>query len=158
MSLDNSISIQIPEADLTVVRDALALIQTTLAPYLIALTPEDRKKLPKMGDGSEPFVAKVMDYAVTDPQFLPAYIQIAEMKKDWDVVTGLLPIFRIVQQLDSNLSDTVMLSGSEVYDASLKYYKSVKMAVKMNVPNAKTIADDLSKRFANNGKRDKVAE
>jgi hypothetical protein len=158
MSVDNSISIQIPEGDLTIVRDALALIQTTLAPYLIALTPEDRKKLPKMGDGSEPFVAKVMDYVVSDPQFLPPYLHVVEMKKDWDVVTGLMPIFRTVQQLDSNLSDTVMLSGSEAYEASLNYYKSVKMAAKMNVPNAKTIAEDLSKRFVGNGKRDKIAE
>lgn len=158
MSVDNSISIQIPEADLTIVRDALALIQTTLAPYVVALTPENRRKLPKMGDGTEPFVAKVMDYAVSDPQFLPPFVQVAEMKKDWDAVTGLLPLFRTVQQLDNNLGDTVMLAGSEAYEASLSYYRSVKMAAKMNVPNAKTIAEDLSKRFAGNGKRDKIAE
>jgi hypothetical protein len=106
-----------------------------------------------MGDGSEPFVAKVMDYAVSDPQFLPPYVQFAEMKKDWDAVTGLLPIFRTVQQLENNLSDTVMLTGSETFDASLSYYNSVKMAAKMNVPNAKTIYEDLSKRWEAQGKR-----
>jgi hypothetical protein len=151
--MDNSISITIPPSDLQIVKDALATIQTTLEPYLIALTPEDRRKLLKMGDGSEPFVAKVMDYAVSDPQFLPPYVQFAEMKKDWEAVTGLLPIFRTVQQLENNLSDTVMLTGSETFDASLSYYNSVKMAAKMNVPNAKTIYEDLSKRFEAQGKR-----
>jgi hypothetical protein len=31
--------------------------------------------------------------------------------------------------------------------AALSYFNSVKMAVKMNVPNAKVIYEDLSKRF-----------
>jgi hypothetical protein len=151
--MDNSISITIPPADLQAVKDMLATINGLLAPYLIALTPEDRRKLLKMGDGSEPFVSKVMDYAVSDPQFLPPFVQIAELKKDWDAVAALLPIFRTVQQLENNLSDTVMLTGSEAFEGSLSYYNSVKLGAKMNVPNAKTIYEDLSKRFEAQGKR-----
>lgn len=151
--MDNSISITIPPADLQAVKDMLASINGLLAPYLIALTPEDRRKLLKMGDGSEPFVSKVMDYAVSDPQFLPPFVQIAELKKDWEAVTARLPIFRTVQQLENNLSDTVMLTGSEAFEGSLSYYNSVKLGAKMNVPNAKTIYEDLSKRFEAQGKR-----
>lgn len=151
--MDNSISITIPPADLQAVKDMLATINGLLAPYLIALTPEDRRKLLKMGDGSEPLVSKVMDYAVSDPQFLPPFFQIAELKKDWEAVTALLPIFRTVQQLENNLSDTVMLTGSEAFEGSLSYYNSVKLGAKMNVPNAKTIYEDLSKRFEAQGKR-----
>jgi hypothetical protein len=151
--MDNSISITIPPADLQAVKDALATINGILKPYLKALTPEDRRKLLKMGDGSEPFVSKVMDYAVSDPQFLPPFVQIVELEKDWDAYSALVPIFRTVQQLDSNLSDTVMLTGSEVFEGSLSYYNSVKMAAKMNVPDAKTIYEDLSKRFEAQGKR-----
>ncbi|SMD44160.1 hypothetical protein SAMN00777080_2775 [Aquiflexum balticum DSM 16537] len=151
--MENSISITIPPQDLQAVKDMLATIQGILEPYLIALTPEDRRRLLKMGDGSEPFVAKVMDYAVTDPQFLPPFVPLAEMNKDWEAVSGLLPIFRTVQQLQSNLSDTVMLTGSEAFEASLSYYNSVKMAARMNVPNAKTIYEDLSKRWEAQGRR-----
>lgn len=151
--MENSISITIPPQDLQAVKDMLATIQGILEPYLIALTPEDRRRLLKMGDGSEPFVAKVMDYAVTDPQFLPPFVPLAEMNKDWEAVSGLLPIFRMVQQLQSNLSDTVMLTGSEAFEASLSYYNSVKMAARMNVPNAKTIYEDLSKRWEAQGRR-----
>jgi hypothetical protein len=153
MSKENSISIVIPPADLQAVRDALATANTILLPYLIALTPEQRKKMLKMGDGTEPFVGKVMDYAVSDPQFLPPFVQVGEMQKDWDTVEGLLPIFRSVQQLENNLSDTLMLAGSEVYQSSLSYYNSVKMGAKMNSPNAKTIFEDLKKRFEKQTKK-----
>jgi hypothetical protein len=100
-----------------------------------------------MSDGTEPFVAKVMDYAVSDPQFAPPYMDVPEMKKDFDAVSELLPLLRTVDQLEDNLSDTAMMAGSEAYVAALSYYNSVKMAAKMNVPGAKAIYDDLAKRF-----------
>jgi hypothetical protein len=153
MSKENRISITIPPADLQAVQQALANIQAILAPYVVAMTPEDRKKILKMGDSSEPFVSKVMDYAISDPQFLPPYMQVAEMKKDWEAVVNLLPVFRVLQQLDDNLSDTVMLAGSEAYEAALAYYGSVKMAANMNIPGAKAIYDDLKKRFEGQGRR-----
>jgi hypothetical protein len=46
-----------------------------------------------------------------------------------------------------NLRDTQMLAGSDAYTAALAYYNSVKQAAKMNVPNAKTIQEELGKRF-----------
>lgn len=69
------------------------------------------------------------------------------MKKDFDATTQLLPILRSVEQVESNLSDTAMMAGSEAYVAALSYYNSVKMAAKMNIPGAKPIYDDLRKRF-----------
>lgn len=58
MSTENLISIQIPQADLDAVNTALETINTTLSPYLQALTPQQRKTLPKMSDGTLPFVNK----------------------------------------------------------------------------------------------------
>ncbi|SHK20623.1 hypothetical protein SAMN04488028_103361 [Reichenbachiella agariperforans] len=148
MSTENVISVDIPAADIQTVEDALATIQTTLAPYLLALTSEQRKTIPKMGDGTVPFVDKVMDYAVSDSMFVPPYMDVPEMSKDFAVVSVLMPLLRTVDQLQSNLSDTTMMAGSEAYVAALSYYNSVKMAAKQNVPGAKAIHDDLKKRFA----------
>ncbi|SHN22726.1 hypothetical protein SAMN04488057_1125 [Cyclobacterium lianum] len=55
MSTKNSISIQIPEEELTAIRDALNTLKTTLGPYLVALSPSERQTIPKMGDGTAPF-------------------------------------------------------------------------------------------------------
>jgi hypothetical protein len=48
----------------------------------------------------------------------------------------------------------MMLAGSEAYIAALAYYNSVKQAAKMNVPGARAIYDDLSKRFPGRPKLD----
>lgn len=153
MSTGNVISIQIPPEDLQAAEDALKLAASKLAPYLIALTPEERRTIPKMSDGSEPFVLKVMDYATADSKFAPPYMDVPEMKKDLDAVLQLKPLLNLATALQSNLDDTTMLAGSEAYVAALSYYNSVKMAAKMNVPGAKTIYEDLFKRFQKQGQR-----
>lgn len=153
MSTENTISIEIPEAELQMVKDALASALTTLAPYLQALTIEHRITLPKMNDGTEPFVSKALGYAQTHDQFAPPFLNAQEMKKDFDVVEALTPLKQLVDQLQNDLNDTIMLAGSEAYVAALSYYQGVKLATRMNVSGGKGIYDDLKKRFENQGPR-----
>lgn len=54
---------------------------------------------------------------------------------------------RTVTALNDGLDDTVMEAGGESYIIALSYYNSVKQATKMNVPGAKSIYEDLKKRF-----------
>lgn len=93
-----------------------------------------------------------MDYLQADPQFVPLFMDVVEMKQDYEAVRDLLPMLHMVDQLQSLLSDTAMLAGSESYVAALTYYHSVKMAMKHNVPGAKSIYEDLRKRFNRTGK------
>ncbi len=149
---ENRISIKITDADKANVQTAIATLQTTLAPYLIALDNADRQTLPKMGDNNLPFVQKALDYSVSNPQFVPAYVDVPELKVDVDAVAVLLDFFRPLEQVHSSLSDTIMLSGSEAYVAALAYYNSVKLAAKMKVPGAEAIYNDLRQRFEGQGK------
>ncbi|WP_162342896.1 hypothetical protein [Cyclobacterium salsum] len=151
MSTKNSISIQIPEAELQTARDALNTIKAILSPYLVALSPSERQTIPKMGDGTVPFVEKTMEYAQEDGQFLPPFLDLEEMDKDWNVVKSLMPVLRDIQQLNSNLNDTVTLAGSEAYVGALGYYNSVKYGAKMNAADAKVIYEDLRQRFEKPG-------
>jgi hypothetical protein len=154
MSKENTVSIQMAAADLKKIMDAFKTIESTLKPYLIALTPEERKQLPKMSDKTVPFVEKTLDYARSNPQFAPAYMSIPELKIDIEAVYTLTQIARPLDQLGEGISDTMMLAGSEAYIAALAYYNSVKQAAKMNVPGARAIYDDLSKRFPGRPKAD----
>jgi len=124
-----------------------------LKPYLIALSKEERKKLPKMGDRTIPFVEKVIEYATAQPEFVPPYMDIPELKNDFNAVTTLNQVYRPLNQIDSNLNDTLLLSGSEAYKAALQFYNYVKQAAKNNVPDAKVIFEELKKRFENQGPR-----
>jgi hypothetical protein len=152
-TLESIVSIQIPAKEFDAALLKLQEVQAILKPYLIALTPEERKVLPKMSDRSVPFVEKITDYVKTNPELGPMYLDTKELEIDVQSVHTLNQLARQVEKISSGLSDTMMLAGSEAYVASLAYYNSVKGAAKLNVPGAKPIYDDLKKRFEQQGKR-----
>ncbi|MBI9071952.1 MAG: hypothetical protein JEY94_10155 [Melioribacteraceae bacterium] len=149
MPEQNDVSIVIPPEVLTEVKDAVTLIKTKLDPFLVALTPDERKTLPKMSDKTVAFVEKTLGYTESTPDFAPPYMKVDEMKIDLKAVDDLNGIFKPLQQIESNLDDTIMVCGSEAYVSALSYYNSVKMAAKLDIPSAKPIYDDLKKRFTN---------
>lgn len=63
-------------------------------------------------------------------------------------INQLVPLLRVVKQMSDGLDDTSMQAGAESYVNALAYYNAVKQAAKMNIPGAKAIFEDLSKRFA----------
>ena len=151
--MDNKISIEIPPADLQAIKDAIAVLQTKLGPLLIALTTDQRKKRVKMGEASKPFVEKVLEYAVSNPQFLPAFASVPEMDKDWKAHQELNPVYNSLNQITSNLSDTLLELGHDLMKPAKAYYKMVQVGVKMDVPNAKPIEADLSVRYERKPKK-----
>lgn len=145
--MDNKINFVIPEEVENSVKQKIRAIQTELSPYVISLTPDERRELPKMSDKTQPFVEKALDYAVTAPQFAPPYMDVEGLVKDMKVHSQLTTLLREVRKLFDNLDDTVMEAGAESYMCALTYYNSSKMAAKMDVPDAKSISEDLGKRF-----------
>jgi hypothetical protein len=137
----------IPAEVITQAVDLANQLNTLLAPYLQALTAQERKGILKMGDKTIAFVTKTLEYAQSQPQFAPSYMNTPELASDVEVVNGLTSIERPVANLASQLNDTIMIGGSEAYVAALMYYNSIKEAVKRNVPAAKAIFDDLKSRF-----------
>lgn len=71
----------------------------------------------------------------------------AEFNKDLTAHKTLRTLLRPFAQLSSNIEDTATLCGAEARDQGSAFYNSVKQAMKMGVPNAKAIYDDLSKSF-----------
>lgn len=114
---------------------------------MIALDAEDKKMLGKLGEKSISYVDKTVQYSQSNPEFLPAFIDAAEFKKDYDAFSVLNSFLRPLAQIVKNLDDTATLCGSEAVSAANTYYGSVKQGMKMNVPNAKAIYDDLSQRY-----------
>jgi len=145
--MENKINFTIPEEAITKVTKSLNDIDVTLKPYLLALSADERKGLPKMGDGTQPFVEKALDYTTSAPQFAPPYMDTQGLANDMKVHEQLTPFLRQVRSLFNGLDDTTMQAGAESYVCSLTYYNSVKMAAKMDVPGAKSIYEDLRKRF-----------
>ena len=148
MATENLVSITISKENKAKIDAAVAELNKTLKPLLITLTPDQRREIPKMSDGTTPFVEKTLDYAKSNAEFAPPYMDIPELEVDLKAVEDLQSVYRPLLQLMQQLDDSIMLSGSEAYIASLAYYNSVKMGSRMNVPNAKAIYADLKKRFS----------
>ena len=123
---------------------------------LIALTTQQRKDRNKMGEASKPFVEKVLEFAESNPEFLPAFASEPEMQKDWKAHSELGPVFNIMSQFTCNLYDTLLELGSDLLKPANAYYKFVQMGVKMDVPNAKPINDNLKIRHEQKPKKKEV--
>ncbi len=152
----NQISAAISDQTLAQIETKISEIRQLLSPYLVNLTPEERTKLPKMSDKSVSFVSKVMEYIKTNPDLIPPMMDKEEMEKDFKLNQSLQPVFKILKQLSENVGETLMLTGHEAYAQALLYYATVKMAAKTGSPDAKTIQEDLGKRFAGQGKTKKT--
>ena len=151
----NLISMEVPAETLTKLQEKLKELRELLAPYLVTLTLEDRKSLPKMSDKTLAFVSKTAEYVKSNPKLIPPMMEAEELGKDFPLTQSLQPVYNSLKQLVDNLSDTLMLSGHEAYAQALLYYASVKMAAKLGDQDAKSIQEDLGKRFALQGRRSK---
>jgi hypothetical protein len=147
MSQKNQISFKLSDSDLKEIESAVNTLKTKLLPKLIALSPTDRQELPKMGDKTVAFVNKTLEYCKSNPELVPQFLDVNEFAVDVDAVDSLRQIFQPIEQISDSLNDTVLLSGSEAYQAALIFYKSVKVAMGSNIQNAETIYNDLSNRF-----------
>jgi hypothetical protein len=92
--MENTINFNIPDEVVNEVNEALARITNLLQPYLIALTPEQRHDIPKMSDGTVPFVEKILAYAQSSPQFAPPYMDVKALDMDMKVHGQLMPLLR----------------------------------------------------------------
>lgn len=148
--IQNNVSIRLTPEEFDAVQKALALINNTLTPYLIQLTPEQRRQLPKMSDKTTPFVEKSLELAEQYPQFVPEVMDVNELKIDFESVQTLRTLHKPLEKIYDQLSDTILLAGSEAYTASLAYFNNVRAAVvasEQTTAEAQQVFEELNKRF-----------
>jgi hypothetical protein len=148
--MPNQFHADIPAKVLTDVQQHLDAIKTALAPYLLSLTPDERKTMLRMADKTVAFVQKTTDYATSTPAFVPAFVDLAELKQDTAGMAALTPLRQQCEQLALDLDSTVMTAGSEAYANALIVYGNIKFMAKNKQPGAQAAYDELSVRFPGN--------
>lgn len=151
----NRISLDLDKKEQDIINNHIKGLQETLKSHLKSLTPEDRKELPKMGDKTFVFVQKALEQSEKNPELVPSYLNMGEFKKDIEAFALLRELLQPLQVLTRLLEDSMMLSGSEAYQAALIFYGAVKGAAKSNIPGAETIYKDLVSRFPGGGRKKK---
>lgn len=147
--MENRIDATLTNADRDNVLQAILDIRASL-PFLIDLTTEDRRSLPKMGDKSRAFVTQALVLAEQNDDFLPRSFDVAEMRKDVDLVDQMLPIVTALSQLNELVDDTFTLAGSDAYSAALIVYNSAKSNGAGEALDS--LVDTLGQRFARKAK------
>jgi hypothetical protein len=141
---ENRIDATLVAADQQAVLAALQTIREKL-PFLIDLSPEERRVLPKMGDKSRAFVEKALEVATQHADILPRAFDIAAMQRDVALLQMLEPIALAVAQRSELVDDTQVAVGSEAYVAALTVYQYARHSPYGQGLDA--VADQLGRRF-----------
>lgn len=147
MSLDNLIHVEFTEEEIQQTLTHLAAIEAVFANKTIALTPEQRREYGRLGNNNGPWVNRVHSFMKQRPDFLPAFINLEEFEVDKAAQEAITPIITRIEALQIALDDTLKLVGSDLYSASIAYYRNIKLLAAQNVPGAKPIFDDLKVQF-----------
>ena len=139
------ITATVAPADVTAIKAAIATIQAKL-PFLISLTDQERKSLPKAGPNSLSFVENAQTAAQNNPTILPGSFDATAFGSHVDLFAVLTVLNTSIAQLASEVDDTRLAVGSEAMGDARKVYDYVKAAVK-TMPGLKPVADQLGERF-----------
>ena len=123
------INAELSQADQQAVLAAANGIRQKL-PFLIDLTPAERRSLATMGDKRRGFVARALVIAAQNEGMLPRSFDVAEMRRDVALLESLRPILTALAQLHELVGDTYMAVGSEAYTSALLVYHFARSAGK----------------------------
>jgi len=152
MAGENLVSINVPAETWTEIRDLATQLGAKLGPIVVALSAEQKKALAKANTRLMPFVNKMVGHTDTNPEIVPVYVSLDELKIDVTAGNALTEIFNILEQIKGPLADTITLCSSEAYQTCLKIYGHVKELAKANVPGMQAILDDLKVFFSRTSK------
>jgi len=147
MAQPNTINVVLDDTSLAEVRQAIGVLKAKLLPVLKSLSVQDRKELPKLGDRSMVFVQKAYEYTGIHPDLVPGYLDRQAFRVDLECLQQLQSLDRELAPVVDALADSIVLAGSEAYQAALLFYGNLKGAKKVNVGASASVYDDLAARF-----------
>ena len=123
------ISLSLPAPKLTAIDNALLALETALT-ELVALEPDARKRLPKMGGKSEAFCRQALSVVSQNPQIVNPSLGLASAQADLAALDLLRPRRQRLQKLVERMQDTETLLGSDVMATALEAYGLLKISGK----------------------------
>lgn len=125
-------------------------------PFLVGLTPQERRQMPKMGRKSQTFTTRALDMATQHADMMPRHLDVDEARRDLALFEALNPILQAVNHLKELLEDTQMLAGSEAYATARLAYNSAKVTGKNR--GLDDVLEELSQQFRKSRRPSAIAE
>lgn len=146
-----NIDVAVSAADVTAVKDSFAAVLSKL-PFLVNLTPSERRAIVKTGPDSLSFVQNALSAAQSNPGVFPASFNAAGFERDVELFGVLTELHMLAASVTSQLDDTRLAVGGEAMQGAIQTYNYVKAAAK-NTPGLKPVAEQLGERFQKAGKQ-----
>ncbi len=124
-------------------------------PFLLDLTKEEKKALPKFGDKSVAFVNKTLEFAKEHPDVIPARLPMEEFAIDVDLYNLLFMINQKAKKLSDQVNDTYLQVGAEAFSTALVVYANLKTNKDL-FEGSEQVLDELSKRFIQKSKKETI--
>ncbi|MBP6825432.1 MAG: hypothetical protein KA165_02635 [Saprospiraceae bacterium] len=148
--LANRVSATLTPEQIAETKAALLKVRETL-PFLVGLTKDERKSLAKISTVNRSFTESAIAAISSNPDIFPLYLDVKEIRTDLTLYDQLDEIVKLSNQVTESLRDTQIIAGSEAYVSALTGYKFIAAAAKGGVQGAKSVYDDLKKRFEGQG-------
>ncbi|WP_235567565.1 hypothetical protein [Lysobacter sp. Root76] len=97
---------------------------------LVALTPDQRRQLTKMGDKSEAFCRQAVHVLSENPGIMPRNFEVANLHRDLTALDALRPRAQRLMRLSERMQDSEMALGSDLMTNALEGYAFLKIAGK----------------------------
>lgn len=150
----NLVHASIPAAELKAATDAIELAISKLAPFLEeSVSQEFLDTMQKMGERSEVFTRKCLEYAQKDEELIPRLSKVEEAQQDLVFYDQLKPLETILLQITRLVQVNRVVAGSEALDFANDFYKNVRFLNQNNLAKAKPVYEDLKARYAKAARR-----
>jgi hypothetical protein len=121
----NKIDITLSAEQVTAIMAALDTLDTAL-PFIVSLTPEERRSLFRMGTRSEGFVREALTAAEQHTEHLPQSIGLLEMQRDITLRDTLQPVLSRLGAIHTKVNDTWLLAGADAMQKATAVYRVLK--------------------------------
>ena len=122
---ENRVNATLSPEDKAEIIAALRLVKQKL-PFLVGLSPAQRRDLSKAGRLRYSFVQKTLILAEQNPQILPQAFNVEDFRRDVELLDALRSVFGEVVDLHELLGDTLIALSHETYRAARTVYHLAK--------------------------------
>ena len=155
-TLDDLINISFTPQEEQDFKQALNTMAQILKGKVVNLTPEERMKYARINNKTEEWVKKVGSYMDQEPQLIPIYLKKANYDADVKARNTIKPWLRSIVSINESLEDTAILLGNDIYNASIAYYRNIKITARQNVAGTTAIYQDLAQQFQSSQANNKI--
>lgn len=148
--MENRISAELTDEAEAAVLAAFDTIEQHL-PFLLSLTAEESRRLPRMGDRNTPFVQETLQVAHLAAEHLPRRFDLAEVDRDLALYRRFAPLCKRMESLGERMQDTCDVLSADLYLACLEAYRYLKAADRAE--GLEALLDRVGRRFAGQGRR-----